>query len=98
MEGSMKQTPLSAFVLLTIGIFLIFLAVFLIIVGTLFVLPTDVKGGALFLIGPFPLILTFDNVAPWIMVLLLVLLILVPLLLIVIWLKYGSVKQTNTEV
>ncbi|MEM0090867.1 MAG: hypothetical protein QXP86_02010 [Nitrososphaerota archaeon] len=97
MEDSMKQNPLNVFVLLAVGIALIFLAVFLIIVGMLSTLPVDVKGGAFFLIGPFPLVLTFDNPASWLIVVLPVLLILVPLLLIMIWLRHGSMEQAKTE-
>lgn len=92
MEDSMKRNPLSAFVLLVVGMLLIFLAVYLIIVGMLSTWSTEVKGGAMFLIGPFPLILTFDKPASWLIMLLPVLLILIPLLIFIIWLKYDGMK------
>jgi len=92
MEDSMKQNPLNVLVLLVVGTILIFLAVYLIIVGMLSTWSTDVKGGALFLIGPFPLVLTFDKPASLLIMLLPVLLILIPLLIFIIWLKYGSMK------
>jgi len=92
MEDSMKQNPLNVLILLVVGTILIFLAVYLIIVGMLSTWSTDVKGGALFLIGPFPLVLTFDKSASLLIMLLPVLLILIPLLIFIIWLKYGSMK------
>lgn len=93
----MRRNPLNAFILLAVGITLIFLAVFLIVVGMLSALPADIKGGAFFLIGPFPLVLTFDNPASWLIVVLPVLLILAPLLLIMIWLRRVSKEQAKTE-
>ncbi len=98
MKDSTNQTSLNAFILLAVGITITLLAVFLIMFGTLSTLSMDVKGGALFLIGPFPLVLTFENSAPWLIALLPVLLILVPLLLFVTWLRRIKMKQDRSEV
>ncbi|MEM2910462.1 MAG: DUF131 domain-containing protein [Nitrososphaerota archaeon] len=90
MEESPKQAPapLNAFILLTVGIVLVFFAIFLIIVSTTW--STDVKGGALFLIGPLPLVLTFDKPTFWLAILLPILFILVPLLLFLTWLRRAT--------
>lgn len=95
MEDSIKQNPLNALVLLIIGITLIFLAVLLIILGLFLTLHMDVKGGAFFLIGPFPLLLTFDSPTFWLVIVLLILLILAPLLIVMAWLRRIGAEQAG---
>jgi len=76
--------------LLTVGIVLAFIAVFLILVSILPTPSADVKGGAFLLISPFPLVLTFDKPTFWLLLLLPILFILIPLILFLAWLRVLS--------